>query len=66
MWATTSDPRTEFVTVRLTKSEAEEVDRVAQESGRTRSAVVRAAVEEYVGKKKRAPKRAAKKKESRG
>ena len=41
------------MTVRLTVDEAKEMDRVAHETGQTRSAVVRAAVEAHVSTKRK-------------
>lgn len=43
-WRTTNDPKTEFVTIRLTASEAAELDLAAQTAGHSRSAFVRDAV----------------------
>ena len=43
-WPTTNDPRTEFVTLRLTKSEAAQLDVFASRRKLNRSAAVRAAV----------------------
>lgn len=50
-WPTTNDPRTEFITVRLTASEAEDLDKVSQiMQAPTRSQTVRYAVEKLVEK----------------
>lgn len=43
-WPTTDDPRTEFVTLRLTKGEAATLDTYAKSKQFTRSAAVRDAV----------------------
>lgn len=43
-WPTTSDPRTEFVTIRLTTNEAADLDQMAAANENTRSEEVRAAV----------------------
>lgn len=43
-WPTTDDPRTEFVTLRLTVAEAAALDNYAQSKSFTRSAAVRDSV----------------------
>lgn len=43
-WPTTSDPKTEFVTLRLTVGEAATLDAAAQAAGQNRSKFVREAV----------------------
>ena len=40
-WPTTSNPKTEFVTLRLTKDESDALDVAAQTAGMDRSAYVR-------------------------
>lgn len=52
-WPTTDNPRTEFVTLRLTADEAAELDAYAARLQMTRSAAVREAVSQVVGKKPR-------------
>ena len=48
-WPTTNDPRTEFVTVRFTRSEADDIDWLISQTGaRSRSAAVRDAVDRVV------------------
>lgn len=47
-WPTTKTPRTEFVTVRLTKSEVTELDRYAQKNNCNRSTAVRRALLQVV------------------
>lgn len=50
-WPTTSDPRTEFITVRFTQQEADDIDRLVQTTGaRSRSAAVRKAVDDQVSR----------------
>lgn len=59
-WPTTSDPRTEFVTLRLTVNEAADLDAYAAARGLSRSAAVRDAVGRVIAAdKKRAARRAA-------
>lgn len=53
MWPTTNDPRTVFVTVRLTASEAADLDAHAASLGLTRSAAVRDATDRVIAAKKR-------------
>lgn len=48
-WPTSSNPRTEFVTLRLTVDEAAALDEYASARSMTRSAAVRAAVTAVVG-----------------
>ncbi len=43
-WPTTNDPKTEFVTLRFTASEAASLDAAASTAGMTRSAFVRDSV----------------------
>lgn len=52
-WPTTNDPRTEFVTLRLTVSEAAELDSYAQKRGLSRSAAVREAVGRVIAAERR-------------
>lgn len=47
-WPTTSDPRTEFVTLRLTVAEAADLDAYAAARGLNRSAAVRDAVNRVI------------------
>jgi len=48
-WPTTSDPRTEFVTVRFTTDEADDIDWLVSHTGaRSRSAAVRDAVDAMI------------------
>lgn len=59
-WPTTSDPRTEFVTLRLTANEAAELDAYAAATNRKRSETVRDAVAAAVtGHKRRSRKKVA-------
>lgn len=56
-WPTTKDPRTEFVTLRLTVSEAAELDLYADSRGLSRSAAVRDATARVIAaEQKRAKK----------
>jgi predicted transcriptional regulator len=52
-WPTTKDPRTEFVTLRLTVSEAAELDSYAQKRRLSRSAAVREAVGRVIAAERR-------------
>lgn len=52
-WPTTTDPRTEFVTLRLTVSEAADLDLYADSRGLSRSAAVRDAVNRVIAADKR-------------
>lgn len=53
-WPTTDDPRTEFVTVRFTASEAADIDWLIKVTGaKSRSAAVRDAVDRVVSSTKR-------------
>lgn len=61
-WPTTSNPRTEFVTLRLTADEAASLDDYAQKRGLTRSAALRDAVTRVTAADARNAKRAEKKK----
>lgn len=47
-WPTTNDPRTEFVTLRLTKSEAADLDAYAKAKRMKRSAAVRSCVDRVI------------------
>jgi hypothetical protein len=57
-WPTTNDPRTEFVTVRFTASEAADIDwLIGYTNAKNRSAAVRSAVDRVVhAERKRAAK----------
>lgn len=58
-WPTTNDPRTEFITLRLTVSEAAELDRYASLRGfRSRSAAVRDATARVIAAEARKARRA--------
>lgn len=63
-WPTTKEPRTEFVTLRLTKAEAADLDRAVSSSPshQTRSAYVRTALERVLAADAR---KAARKKQNR-
>lgn len=63
-WPTTNDPKTEFVTLRLTVGEAADLDVAAANAGERRSSYVRAAVEEKIARDQQA--RAKTRKKSRG
>jgi Arc/MetJ-type ribon-helix-helix transcriptional regulator len=53
-WPTTDDPRTEFITLRLTMSEAADVDwLIAQTGSKNRSDAVRSAVGRVISAEKR-------------
>lgn len=53
-WPTTNDPRTEFVTIRLTKSEAADLDALAaNHAGGVRSKALRWALDRVVSAEKR-------------
>lgn len=52
-WPTTNDPRTEFVTLRLTVSEAADLDNYAATRGLSRSAAVRESVGRVIAAEKR-------------
>lgn len=53
-WPTTNDPRTEFITLRLTVSEAADLDLYAQSHGfRSRSAAVRDSVNRVIAAEKK-------------
>lgn len=56
-WPTTNNPRTEFVTLRLTASEAAELDVFAQTLGTSRSGAVRDAVSRVIRAEARKAKR---------
>lgn len=47
-WPTTSNPRTEFVMVRMTVQESEDLDRLAADSGKSRSEAMREAISKAV------------------
>lgn len=47
-WKTTDDPKTEFVTLRMTVGEAADLDAAAATAGLKRSAYVRQAVERVI------------------
>ena len=53
-WRTTANPRTEFVTLRLTTDEMDDLDAYASTRGLTRSKAVRGAVERAIAADKRA------------
>ena len=53
-WPTTSAPRTEFVTVRFSVEEADEIDWLRSQTGaKNRSEAVRSAVERVVAAERR-------------
>lgn len=52
-WPTTSNPRTEFVTLRLTAAEAADLDALAASQGASRSEAVRSAVTRVIAAEKR-------------
>jgi Arc/MetJ-type ribon-helix-helix transcriptional regulator len=53
-WPTTDDPRTEFITLRLTVGEAADLDAYRQVGGfRSRSAAVRDCVDRVIAAEKR-------------
>jgi hypothetical protein len=56
-WPTTTDPRTEFVTLRLTVSEAADLDLYADTRGMSRSAAVRDATSRVIAAEKRRAKK---------
>lgn len=61
-WPTTNNPRTEFVTLRLTADEAQDLDAFASKRSLSRSAAVRDAVGRVIAaEKKRAARTTAKK-----
>lgn len=61
-WPTTDDPRTEFVTVRFTRAEADDIDWLTGHvNAKNRSAAVRGAVDRVITAERR---RAAKQKKS--
>lgn len=57
-WPTTTDPRTEFVTLRLTVSEAADLDLYASTRSMNRSKAVRDAVNRVIAAEKKRAKRA--------
>jgi Arc/MetJ-type ribon-helix-helix transcriptional regulator len=58
-WPTTDDPKTEFITVRFTASEAADIEWLTgHTNAKNRSAAVRAAVDRVVSAEKRAARRA--------
>lgn len=57
-WPTTDDPRTEFVTIRLTVDEAADVDWLkGRVNAKSRSAAVRGALDRVISAEKRAEKK---------
>lgn len=58
-WPTTNNPRTEFVTLRLTADEAADLDVFANARGQSRSAAVRDAVARVIEAEQRRARRAA-------
>ena len=61
-WPTTSDPRTEFVTLRLTLDEMDDIDwLIAQTGAKSRSQAVRDAVDRIISVEKRRAARNARK-----
>lgn len=52
-WPTTNDPRTEFVTLRLTVGEAADLDAYKASRGLSRSAAVRECVDRVIAAEKR-------------
>jgi Arc/MetJ-type ribon-helix-helix transcriptional regulator len=53
-WPTTSDPRTEFITLRLTVSEADDVDWLqGQTNAKNRSDTVRKALDRVIASERR-------------
>lgn len=58
-WPTTNDPRTVFVTSRLTEAEAADLDWLVAERGTSRSDVLRSAVDSEVARAKKAAARTA-------
>lgn len=59
-WPTTNNPRTEFVTLRLTADEAADLDVLANAQGQSRSAAVRDAVARVIEAEQRKAARAQK------
>lgn len=58
-WPTTDDPRTEFITLRLTRSEAADLESYKSKGGfKNRSAAVRNCVDRVIAAEKRRAKRA--------
>lgn len=58
-WPTTNDPRTVFVTGRLTEPEAQDLDWLVARRGTSRSEVLRAALDNEVAREKKAAARVA-------
>lgn len=56
-WPTTNDPKTEFVTLRLTVGEMADLDLYASSRGQTRSGAVRDAVGRVIAAEQRREKR---------
>lgn len=57
-WPTTDDPRTEFVTVRFTVAEAQDIDwLIGQVNAKNRSEAVRGAVDRIVAAERKRAKR---------
>lgn len=61
-WPTTSDPKTEFATLRMTASEAADIDKAARAAGLSRSAFLRMCAERELDRLKKAGSRAGRKK----
>lgn len=60
-WPTTNDPRTEFVTVRFTVSEAADIDWLrGHTNAKSRSAAVRGAVDRVIAAERKREKKARK------
>lgn len=57
-WPTTNDPRTEFVTMRFTKSEAADIDwLIGHTNAKNRSVAVRGCVDRVIAAEKRRAKK---------
>lgn len=52
-WPTTDDPRTEFATVRFTRTEADEIDALIPDPYPNRSAFLRAAADAEVARQRK-------------
>lgn len=57
-WPTTKDPRDQFVTLRLTKSEMADLDALASVLGTSRSGAVRQSVERVIAAEQKRRQRA--------
>jgi len=57
-WPTTNDPRTVFVTSRLTAAEAADLDALVAERGTSRSDILRTAIDNEVARAKKSAQRA--------